>query len=313
MDAWDSDFREPTADEVSARRILSLAIALINARRPLTTTEIRREFYPMDMSDAAFAKTFARDRKQLLATGLVVCGNKKGANKQDVATWFVDADASFANESVLTAQDALLLDFLLLPLASDPSYPYARDLRLALAKIDRAFDGSSKAVIPPEARMRNNNISRMEECRAAGHAASITYKRADGSTVERVVAPYGFFCLLNNTYMVAANLDEPEDGPHTYRFDRVLSSKELPRRSFVIPDDFDVRDFIVLPFQIGEPLYYATFEDSKGTHRVEYVCDESMAASWAIAKGMRPVDPESLVLEWKRMLERAAGGKHGKA
>ena len=30
MDAWDSDFREPTADEVSARRILSLAIAARN-------------------------------------------------------------------------------------------------------------------------------------------------------------------------------------------------------------------------------------------------------------------------------------------
>lgn len=313
MDAWESEFREPTADEVSARRILSLAIALINARRPLTTTEIRREFYPVDLSDATFAKTFSRDRKQLLAAGLVVCSSRKGTNKEDVATWYVDADASFANESVLTAQDALLLDFLLLGLASDPSYPYARDLRLALAKIDRAFDGSSKAVIPPEARTRNNNISRMEECRANGHAASISYERADGSTVDRIVAPYGFFCLLNNTYMVAANLDEPESEPHTYRFDRIISSKELPRKTYVIPDDFDVRDFIVLPFQIGNPLYYATFVDAEGTKRIEYVCDESMAASWAIAKGMQPVDPKSLVLEWRRILEHAAGGKHGKA
>ena len=313
MDAWDSEFREPTADEVSARRILSLAIALINTRRPLTTTEIRREFYSADLSDAAFAKTFSRDRKQLLATGLVVCCNKKGKNKEDVATWYVDADASFANESVLTAQDALLLDFLLLPLASDPSYPYARDLRLALTKIDRAFDGTSRAAIPPEARSRNSNISRLEECRAVGHAASITYERADGSTVDRTVAPYGFFYLLNNTYMVAANMDDSDAGPHTYRLDRVLASKELPRKSFEVPDDFDVRDFIVLPFQIGDPLYNATFEDANGTQRIEYVCDESMAASWAIAKGMRPLNPESLVLEWRRILNQTAGGNNGTA
>ena len=307
MEVWDDDFREPTEDEKSARRVLALAIGFINAHRPLTSTEIHREFYPVDMGEATFRKTFLRDRKRLASAGLILRNGKK---VDDFQTWEVDAESSFVSENRLTTEDALMLDILLLPLASDSSYPYARDLRLALAKIDRSFDGTSEAVIPPDARRRNANISRLEDCMSAGHAAKIGYRRADGSTLQRIVEPYGFFFLHSNTYMVAAktNVDDP---PHTYRLDRVTSVVEQPKIKYTRPGDFDVRDFILLPFQIGDRIYDATFATSDNTVIHEYVCDEDLAATWAITQGHRPLEPSSLVRAWRAKLQRITGGSNG--
>lgn len=305
MDAWDSDFREPTEDERTARRVLSLAIALVNARNPLSTTQIRHEFYPMDMSDASFRKAFQRDRQHLAMAGISL--RSKRLSKETI-TWEIDADSSFVKEGTITAADALTLDMLLVPLASDPSFPYARDLRLALTKIDRAFDGSSHAAIPPEARRRNNNLTRLEDCMVAKHTARIVYVRADESSVTRIVAPYGFFFFRGVTYMVALSTESPETPPHTYRIDRVQSVSEQRNMSYEIPADFDVRDFILHPFQLGSTIYISKLRQKDGTIRREPVSDEGIAASWCIAEEVTPLEPSTLVDEWKRRLQKMAGG-----
>ena len=45
MDLWGDDYQEPSEDDKSARRVLSVAIAFINATRPLSTTEVKRDLY----------------------------------------------------------------------------------------------------------------------------------------------------------------------------------------------------------------------------------------------------------------------------
>lgn len=307
VEAWDDDFREPNEDERTARRVLSLAIAFINAHRPLTMVEIHREFYP-DMSDASFRKAFLRDRERLVIAGLCL---RQGPRVDDFSTWEVDADSSFVRDNELTEQDALTLDVLLLPLASDPSFPYARDLRLALTKIDRSFDGYSNASIPPEARKRNNQISLLEDCMTAEHMARISYTRADGTTLERTIAPLGFFFLNESTYMVAAEGGPHADGlgeAHTYNLDRVSRVNPQRKQRFERPRDFDVRDYILLPFQMGPDRYIAQFRMGDGSVREEGVFDEQMAASWAIAQSARPLSPDSLVNAWRQLLQNAAKG-----
>ncbi|MBO7675725.1 MAG: WYL domain-containing protein [Atopobiaceae bacterium] len=307
MDAWDDDFREPTEDERSARRVLAIAIAFSNARRPLTTPELHREYYP-HMSDMTFRKTFLRDRERLASAGLLL---QNGPTVDGFASWKVDETSSFVRENPLSAQDALVLDLMLLPLASDPSFPYSRDLRHALNKIDRSFDGSSCAAIPPEARKRNNSISRLEDCMTARHAARVQYTRADGQTTRRILAPYGFFFLNESTYMVAARLDGDEadvDTPHTYNLDRVSSVTELAKTTYRLPLDFDVRDYIKLPFQMGPARYTATFRMPNEDVVTEPVYDTDKAVSWALAKGARPLEPPSLVEAWVDALQGVAKG-----
>lgn len=306
MDAWDEEFREPTEDERTARRVLALAIALINARRPVTTTDIHREFYT-DLREDSFRRAFLRDRNHLAKAGLVI---RRGPNQGDSYTWEVNQEASFAQEGMITKEDALALDVLLLPLASDPSYPYAQDLRLALTKIDRTFDDSSFVTIPPSARRRNNNITRLEECMTLLRGAHLVYDRVDGTRTNRMVAPLGFFYLNGRTYMVASRMVDGElTQPHTYNLERVVSVREAPKATFSRPLDFDVRDYVLLPFQIGTLLYEASFRSDDGSTRTETVCDEPMAASWAIAEAVTPTYPPSLVMEWERQL-KAAGDLH---
>ena len=312
MDDW-GEFREPTEDERRSRRIMALAISLINANRPLTTTEIRRDLYP-DFHDDNFKKTFQRDRARLSSTGLVI-EKAKGHKRGEEALWHVDEEHSFVSESKLSQADALMLDFLLLPIASNPSFPYAQDLRLALTKIDRSFDGSSQISVSPDARQRSNVLARIEACLAQLHAARIRYHRADGSCMERTVAPYGMFSLRDSTYLVAARAGEDASGddedkaPHTYNLSRVDAVREMPRIRYEVPADFDVRDFIKLPFQIGDIRYTAAFaradakdESEMGTTRREPVHDTSIAAAWAIAHSLKPLEPLELVNAWNDLL-----------
>lgn len=306
MDGLDESFREPTTDEIVARRILSLAISLTNARVGRTTGELRRDFYP-DLTDAAFRKAFRRDRERLETAGIVL---REAGRRDNQTCWEIDEEASFVIEDSLTPDDALALDFLLLPVASDPTFPFARDLRHALAKIDRGFDGTSTAELPPEARARNNFLTRIEDCLARRCACRITYERADGSSTTRVVAPYGLFNLNEDTYLVAARLDDEGEAmrPHTYNLARVHAMRELSRTTYEIPVDFCVDDFRRLPFQLGETRFVATFEnpDTKETIN-EAVADAGGAAAWAISEGLVVVSPPSLRDIWRQRLEIAAG------
>lgn len=324
METWDDDFREPTEDEMSARRALALAIALTNTRRPMTTSEVRSDFYP-ELGLEAFRKAFRRDRTRLAAAGMLVRSIRTPMGEP---AWQVDEEVSFARESQLTPEDALVLDCLLLPLASDPSQPYSRDLRHALQKIDRSFDGSSAAILPLEAHRRNNSLTRIESAMMRGHALRMDYVRADGSSTRRVVAPYGLFPLRDTTYMVAARLDDEgkvlDQGPHTYNLDRAANVHELTRVSYEVPRDFDVRDFRILPFQMGDAIYTGVFfvpEErvhdvrshatpgqvwktlDEGARVEAAVSDEDAAAAWAIAEGVRPIAPTSLADAWRRKVQ----------
>ena len=328
MDTWDDDFREPTEDERTARRALGVAIALINSAAPLSTTQLRRDFYP-DLGDAAFKKAFQRDRARLALGGVVI---QPTGGKGDEQTWLVDEERSFVRDYLLTPEDALTLDCMLLPLASDPSFPFARDLRIALAKIDRSFGNPSVAVLPPSARKRNNNLTRIEDCMVQGHPAQIVYTRADGSETKRTISPYGLFVFRDKTYLVAPKTGDDGvalDEPHTYLVDRIRSVRPVARISYQTPPDFDIRDYQLLPFQMGSVLYEATFlvpnarlhdlrtrlalqvewENKAGedTFRA-FVSNEGDAAAWAIAEGVRPIAPATLVDAWRQLLLDACRG-----
>ena len=61
--------------------------------------------------------------------------------------------------------------------------------------------------------------------------------------------------MRGHLYMVAPSIDESgaviEGSAHTYRIDRVRRASKVAGPSFEIPEDFDVRDWQKLPFQIG--------------------------------------------------------------
>ena len=130
-----------------------------------------------------------------------------------------------------------------------------------------------------------------------------------------------------------------EGSAHTYRIDRVRRASKVVGPSFEIPEDFDVRDWQKLPFQIGPvtcdgvfavPVQAAqefskvtlgkgTFlepDDTLGANEVATTSHSPAsllwrieisslddAASWAIAEDITPIAPSELVSAWRSKLK----------
>ncbi len=323
MDAFQEQELELSGNDREARRLLELAVTFINAREHISSSQIRRYHYP-DTSPDAFRKAFIRDRKKLALCGVIIVR----ANKQpDEPLWKIDDSASFANVDQISQREALALDIACASLAADPSYPYGNDLRMALAKIDRVYS-SSAVNVSARSRSRSVLLNDIEKCHSHGYPAKISYQKASGEVISRCVGILGLFSLRDRTYFVAETLDDTtlEGSSHirSYRVDRLRSIKILIKPTYVIPPDFDIRDYICLPFQIGVQDFDATFVvpiaeyehlsavlhtygdvvEEAGTYRWRInVCDVQSAARWAISEGIRPVHPAILVDAWRSILE----------
>jgi predicted DNA-binding transcriptional regulator YafY len=321
---------QPSNTDLEAQRILALAIALTNAPHPLPTSYFYENFYAQREPEAQ-KKAFQRDRERLSQCGFILVRTELPGEQN---LWSVD-QSSFATDHELSVADALALDVACLPLAADPSFPYAHDLRMALSKIDRSFSEVTAAKFPAEARVRLRTQDIVERCLSNHHAARINYTKASGEQVDRTVAVLGLFSLRNTPYMVAAQFENNGglSEPHNYNMSRIASVKEVSSLSYNIPAGFDVHDYLLLPFQIGTEHYNAqirvpaarvqefmaiygdkgrTIPDttdvspSKKTGSVLWdvdVRDTRGAAAWCIAEGVVPVFPEDLRCAWKTILE----------
>ena len=314
-----------THDDERARRICSLALDFMNARSPLPTSAIARAHYP-DLREDAFRKAFSRDRAMLEACGISLVERRRGGGE---ALWEADVERSFAQGAELAPADAAALELACRPLAQDPSFPPARELRLALAKVARAF-AETLAVGDAAGAGARREVATLRGCLTGRHAARVTYVDAGGRESERLIAPYAFFGLRGVLYLVAGLLDEGgnevADHVRTYRVDRFRRVREEGAASFELPADFSVDDWRRLPFQLGPTAFEAVFRveagreedvrravgrqgslERRGEALVLLVpgSDVEAAASWAVAMGVRPVGPEELVGAWRRVLEGA--------
>lgn len=312
-----------TKDDERARRICSLALEFMNAESPVPSTELARDFYPTLSADS-FRRAFSRDRMALAACGIAIEEVRAGGGE---SSWRA-AEGTFLGGAELEPLEAAALDVACQPLLDDPAFPLAGDLRLALAKLTRAFAEAGVGGAARGAEGEPRHLAELRRCLVDGLAARIRYQDAAGRVSERVIAPYGIFELRGRSYLVAGRLDERgeavEDGERTYRTDRVLEAEMLPGVSVSVPEDFSPRDWRRLPFQIGAQGVEARFlvpagrdddlrraaggqgafvQEDGGTVWAVAVADLDAAARWAVAQGIRPLAPEALVHAWERLLE----------
>ena len=317
-----------TKDDQMAERIARLAVLLMKSKDPVAGTVIKRRFYG-DLKPDAADKAFRRDRERLASCGIAV--EQTGADEG--ASYAIDAEASYAGEHTLGAKDAAALDLACRPLASDPSFPYSDDLAMALAKINDSFMAGGTGGDLSVAR-KDRLTATLRTCSIAHHACKMTYEDAHGKTTVRTVAPLGMFSLRASIYFVAAPVGEggqvDEDGMRTFRMSRVVKASEVKGIRFEVPEDFDIRDHLVFPFQIGPTLGTAEFlvtEDrlSEASHemlalgrgrltqrdgRCVLVCDYSSVAgvvAWSIAYGLLPLAPEDVCQAWEKTLMEVTG------
>ena len=312
-----------TKDDERARRICSLALEFMNARAPLTSSEVARGFYP-SLSPDSFRKSFSRDRAVLAACGLRVVELSRGGGE---TSWGIDERSSYAEGIELEPRDAAALEISCQALLADPTFPLADDLRLALAKVARTF-ADVPALSAPSGGREAPALAPIRRSLVEGLCVDVAYVDAHGTASRRRLAPYGLFGLRGSLYLVAGTPGEKT--PRTYRLDRFVEAEVVEGSPCAIPEGFSVLDWKRLPFQLGPTLQDAVFEvpeercdavreasQGQGSFAREGdtvlwtvgACDLDAAASWAVSQEIVPVAPTELVGAWESILKGAIGNE----
>lgn len=232
-------------------RLVNLALFLAEAKEPVSAARVRAEVagYPPGQDEAAFLRMFERDKDDLRRMGFAL-------EVDDAGRYRLDASATYAATVDLTPPEVAAVRVAASALLSDPSFPYAADLRLALAKVAAASGRMSRASAliadeVPEQQART--VSTLTSAIEARKTVDLSYENALGEKSERAVEPYGLFMHDGRWYLVARDVEK--DALRTFAVARILEARPnqvKPRTpDFEPPPGFDVSDHVSLPFQIG--------------------------------------------------------------
>jgi proteasome accessory factor B len=238
----------------AVERLLNLALYLADAREPVTAERIRADvagYAPAgQQDDAAFFRMFERDKDQLRAAGFLIEGDERGR-------YLLDRPRTFAAPLDLTPEETAAVRTAGTAMLGDPSFPYAEDLRLALAKIATGVDTDA---VPAAARLADEDpvrqgavVAALSGAAARGKRATFAYTNSYGASAPHELEPYGLFLHDGRWYTVGR--DAGRDEVRTYAVARMSDVAVDPARpatrDFERPDGFDVRSYVMLPFQYG--------------------------------------------------------------
>lgn len=315
-------------------RLINLALYLASRRRPVTIQECRDAGlgYPEDVDDAAFQRMFERDKDALRAAGITIVTDDHGR-------YFVDTVQSFATEIELADAECATVRALAAALVNDPSFPFADDLAMAVAKMDLGPfpDEPARSMLAIEDPARQSSLARtVTDAVARRKRIRFAYTNARGESKRHEVEPYGVTFRRGRWYLVGRDTDIDE--VRVYALVRASSIEVNPSRpkapDFEPPASFRVEDFLVLPFQIGNDRIDAAarFEldaawraahATEGKGRVIPAADGSVLwevqiastrgfAAWCVANGpgIVPLTPAEAVEAYRAGLEEVAA-RHG--
>ncbi len=255
----------------AVERIVNLALYLAHAKDPVGLESLRRDVvgYPEGQDEAAFLRMFERDKDELRAAGFVIEADETGRYQ-------LDAGATFVADVALSASEAAAVRAAGTAALSDVSFPFAPELRLALAKLASGLESFDVPVASRQADEspgeQADDAATLELATRNSKRVGFSYTNSLGRTAPHDVEPYGLFLRDGRWYMVGRDTDRDE--PRTYtvaRMNELIVNTARPKSpDFTRPENFDVSTFIRLPFQYG-------------AHEFEAVLRFDEHASWRAA------------------------------
>ena len=238
----------------AVERLLNLALYLADAREPVTAARIRADVAgyapPSEQDEAAFLRMFERDKDQLRTAGFLIEGDERGR-------YLLDRARTFAAPLELTAEETAAVRAAGTAMLGDPSFPYAEDLRLALAKLATGIDTDAVAaaarLADEDPARQGATVAALSAAASRGKRARFAYTNSYDASAPHEIEPYGLF--LHDGRWYAVGLDVARDEVRTYAVARIgelaVDTARPATRDFERPDDFDVKRYVMLPFQYG--------------------------------------------------------------
>ncbi|MDO8963575.1 MAG: WYL domain-containing protein [Coriobacteriia bacterium] len=245
--------------EDASERIVNLALYLGAAAGPVSAEQVRSNVagYPAGQDGAAFARMFERDKDVLRDAGLVLTVDRSGTGE----AYRLDPGATFAEPVELDVRETLELRAAGAAMLADPSFPYAIDLRHALAKLMAGVDTPQMPAVPVAGALsadedpvaQGESVALLTAAAAARKRVTFDYTGAGGKRSAREVEPWGLFAREGRWYLVA--FDRAAPGARVFAIPRMrgLQANTIKPKSpdFQRPVDFDVRTWMLVPFQYG--------------------------------------------------------------
>jgi proteasome accessory factor B len=248
----------------ATERIVNLAFYLAAARRAVSAAEIAAHVagYPAGQTPEAFGRMFERDKDDLRAAGLAITVDHSVSPER----YRLDEDATFSEAVGLTPLEAVELRTAAVAMLADASFPFADDLRPAIAKVvavTHSPAGNADAILAsasadesPQA--QGAAVAELARAVAERKRVSFHYVGASGRTSERTVEPWGLFARDGRWYLVA--LDPAIEETRVFAVPRMSGVEVAPRPKtpdFDRPADFDVARYMLMPFQYGPRMVEA--------------------------------------------------------
>lgn len=298
-----------------------LALDLVDGSA-LTAQQVRGRYYA-GVSASSFHKTFKRDRDALAAEGIHLIEEPLGTAK----IWKLDRKRSLARLSAIADEEARVAATLLRPLVDNGGTSDRSELGCAVARIGRTVDN---ALLPKTERSCSRQVlSAVAEGLKTRRPCELAYTAAgEQAPRTRTLLTYGIFELGGNVYAVGLRRREgTPDALRTLNLGRASQALVRSDQSrYDIPPDFDVNDYRLLPFELGdeEPtlaqIYIsrscaAAFKEqarkrgrqhSKQGGAIDWaieVRNTQACASWCVEVGALPISPRPLVSAWEQLLK----------
>ena len=176
----------------ATERLVNLALFLADARGPVTAEQVRSqvEGYPADQDDTAFIRMFERDKDDLRLMGLRIESDSEGRYR-------LDTSSTFAGDLQLSAEEVAAVRVVGVALLDDPAFPFAEDLRFALAKIATAIEAPDAPVTGHLADESPSDqgtaVAALERAASARKRVRFAYVNSLGEHKSHEVEPYGLF------------------------------------------------------------------------------------------------------------------------
>jgi proteasome accessory factor B len=269
-------------------RLVNLALFLGSAGRPVTAEEIHSEVegYPPGQDSDAFLRMFERDKEQLRDSGFVIEESDKH--------YRLDAASTFASQVDLAPEELAAIRAVGLALVDDPAFPFAEDLRLALAKLATSFDAPETSVVTrlatEQPARQGLAVAALDLAVGARKRVSFGYTNQRGEHKVHAIEPYGVFAREGWWYLVGRDTDLDEVRVYAVaRMDAPAVNSNRPKSpDFDRPDDFNVAAFIGMPFQYGPEHIDAT---------VRISAEQTWRAS-SLTGGIGTLEPDGTALLW---------------
>lgn len=239
---------------IAIERLVNLALYLAAAAGPVTRERIRAEVegYPhtAEQDEDAFLRMFERDKDALRDAGFSISSDAQGR-------YWLDSAATFSSNIELTADESAAVSAVGAALLDDPAFPFAEDLRFALAKIATAIQAPDAPALARTVDERPADqglaVALLDQAATNRKAVTFDYTNSYNENKTHNVEPYGLFVRDGRWYAVGRDTDIDEVRVYAIsRMEHLVANASRPKSpDFACPDDFDVKRFIGLPFQYG--------------------------------------------------------------